>query len=136
MTSTSPVRFPDLRDPSVMTRRAWVLVVLNLLIPGSAQLMAGNRKLGRFGTRATFALWGLAVIAALVYFLARPVFITIATNYFVLWIAQAVILFYVVLWIVLTLDTLRLIRIVRVGPRARAAVAGVAIVATETSVDP
>jgi len=129
MTSTSPVRFPDLRDPSVMTRRAWVLVVLNLLIPGSAQLMAGNRKLGRFGTRATFALWALVVIGAVVYFLARPVFITIATNYFVLWIAQAVILFYVVLWVVLTLDTLRLIRIVRVGPRARAAVAGVTIVA-------
>ena len=48
MSAVSPVRYPDLRDPSVMTRRAWVLVVINLLIPGSAQLLAGNRRLGRF----------------------------------------------------------------------------------------
>jgi len=36
-----------------MTRRAWILVGLNILIPGSAQLLAGNRKLGRFGVGST-----------------------------------------------------------------------------------
>ncbi len=129
MSTTSPVRYPDVRDKSVMTRRAWVLVILNVLIPGSAQLIAGNRRLGRFGVSTTFVLWALAVIAAVLYFLARPQFITLATNYFVLWIVQAAILFYAVVWVVLTLDTLRLIRLVRVGERARAAVAGLAIVA-------
>jgi polyisoprenyl-teichoic acid--peptidoglycan teichoic acid transferase len=129
MTSANPVRYPDLRDPSVMTRRAWVLVVLNLLIPGSAQLMAGNRRLGRFAVSATFVLWALVIIAALLFFLARPTFVTIATNYFVLWAVQAGILFYAVLWIVLTFDTLRLIRLVRVAERARALVAGLAVVA-------
>ncbi|MBX3099107.1 MAG: LCP family protein [Salinibacterium sp.] len=129
MTSTSPVRYPDTRDPSVMTRRAWVLVVLNLLLPGSAQLLAGSRRLGRFAVGTTFVLWALVAIGLLVYTLARPVFITIATNYFSLWLAQAAILFYAALWVVLTLDTLRLIRLVRVGERARAAVAGLAIVA-------
>ena len=129
MSAVSPVRYPDLRDPSVMTRRAWVLVVLNFLIPGTAQLLAGSRRLGRFGTRATFVLWALVVIAVAVFFLARPVFITIATNPIALWAVQAAILFYAGLWIALTLDTLRLVRLVRVGPRARAAVAGVAVVA-------
>ena len=112
-----------------MTRRAWILVVLNLLIPGSAQLMAGNRRLGRFGTRATFVLWGLVVVGVVVYTLARPVFITVATHPLTLWVVQGALLFYAVLWVVLTLDTLRLIRLVRVGERARAAVAGFAIVA-------
>lgn len=129
MTATSPVRYPDLRNPDVMTRRAWVLVVLNVLIPGSAQLLAGNRRLGRFAVVTTFILWALVIAGVLVYVLARPTFITIATNYFVLWIAQAGILFYAVLWIVLSLDTIRLVRLVRVGPRARAAVAGLAVVA-------
>lgn len=129
MTSLSPVRNPDLRDTSVMTRRAWVLVVLNVLIPGSPQLIAGNRRLGRFAVSTTFILWALVIIAVLLFVLARPTFITIATNYFALWIAQAAILFYAVLWIVLSFDTLRLIRLVRVGPRARAAVAGLAVVA-------
>ncbi|CAN5124884.1 hypothetical protein BH09ACT5_BH09ACT5_24120 [soil metagenome] len=129
MSSTSPVRYPDLRDPSVMTRRAWVLVALNLLIPGSAQLLAGNRRLGRFATRATFVLWALVIIALGLFALQRAVFITIATNFIVLWAVQAVIVFYIVLWVVLTLDTLRLVRLVRVGERARAFVAGLAVVA-------
>ena len=30
-----------------MTRRAWTLVLLNVLIPGSAQVLAGSRRLGR-----------------------------------------------------------------------------------------
>lgn len=128
MTSTSPVRYPDLRDPSVMTRRAWVLLVLGLLIPGSPQLIAGNRRVGRFAVTTTFILWALVIVAALVYFLARPTFITIATNPFVLYVVQAAILFYAVLWIALSFDTLRLIRLVRVAPRARAAVAGLAVV--------
>ena len=129
MSQASPVRSPDLRNPSVMTRRAWVLVALNVLIPGSAQLLAGSRRLGRFAVTTTFILWALAVVALLGYFLARPMFITVATNPLVLWVVQAAILFYAVLWIILTLDTIRLIRLVRVGPRARAAVAGLAIVA-------
>lgn len=129
MTSTSPVRYPDLRDPSVMTRRAWVLLGLGVVIPGAPQLLAGSRRLGRFAVTSTFILWALAVIAALLYFLARPAFITIATNPWVLYLAQAAILFYAVLWIVLTFDTLRLIRLVRVAPKARAAVAVLAVAA-------
>ncbi|MFM9877589.1 MAG: LCP family protein [Rhodoglobus sp.] len=129
MTTTgSPVRYPDIRSPRLMTRRAWVLVVLNILIPGSAQLLAGNRRLGRFGVGSTFVLWMLVVIGALLYFLARSTFITVATNPFVLWAAQAAIVFYVVLWVVLTLDTLRLVRFVNVGERARFLVAGLSVV--------
>jgi LCP family protein required for cell wall assembly len=127
--AASPVRNPDLRNPEVMTRRAWILVVLNLLIPGSAQLLAGDRRLGRFGVRSTFVLWALVVIALVVFSLQRAVFITIATNFIVLWVVQALIVFYVVLWLLLTFDTLRLVRLVRVGERARAFVAGLAVVA-------
>lgn len=127
MSTTSPVRYPDMNAPALMTKRAWWLVVLNILIPGSAQLLAGNRRLGRFGVASTFVLLALVVIALLVFNLAQSVFITIATNWFALWVLQAGIVFYVVLWIVLTLDTLRLVRLVRVP--ARGFVAGLAVVA-------
>jgi LCP family protein required for cell wall assembly len=112
-----------------MARRAWILVVLNVLIPGSAQLLAGNRRLGRFGVVSTFVLWALVALAALGYFLARATFITVATNSFVLWMLQAAIVFYLVLWVVLTLDTLRLVRLVRVPSPVRTIVAGLAVVA-------
>lgn len=128
MSSTSPVRYPDLRNAEVMTRRAWVLLLVGLVIPGSAQLLAGNRRLGRFAVVTTFILWTAITLGLLAYTLARPAFITVATNGMVLWLAQAALVFYGVLWIVLGLDTLRLIRLVRVGERARVAVAGLAVV--------
>ncbi|HPG76995.1 MAG TPA: LCP family protein [Rhodoglobus sp.] len=127
--ASSPVRYPNTRSPEVMTRRAWVLVVLNILIPGSAQLLAGSRRLGRFGVGSTFVLWGLIAIGALVYFLGRTAFITIATNSFALWVLQGVIIFYVVLWVVLTLDTLRLVRFVNVEGNARIFVAVLSVAA-------
>ena len=36
----------------MMTKRGWWLVLLNLLVPGSAQVLAGNRRLGRIGLGA------------------------------------------------------------------------------------
>ncbi len=128
MSAVGNVRTPDVTNAEAMTRRAWWLVALNILIPGSVQLIAGNRGLGRFAVRSTFVLWGLAVIIALLYFFARPLLITVATTPITLWVLQALIAFYVVLWVILTLDTLRLLRLVRVGPGARAFVAGIAVV--------
>ncbi len=124
----STVRDPDTQSPEAMTKRAWVLVALNILIPGSAQLLAGSRPLGRFGVRATFALWVLVVVAVAVYVVWQPTFITVATHPITLWIVQGVIVFYVVLWVVLTFDTLRLIRLVKVEPSVRALVAVLSVV--------
>jgi LCP family protein required for cell wall assembly len=144
-TSTSarrnaPSRYPEdslgagstLRRPSpltqgVMTRRAWFLVVANLLIPGSAQVLAGSRRLGRFGLGATLALWALVVAAVVVYFLAPSVIFAVATNPFGLWGAQLLLVGYALLWIVLTVDTLRLVRLVRVRARMRPVVAAFSI---------
>ena len=53
VSASNPVRYPDVHEPAIMTKRAWWLVALNFLIPGSAQLLAGNRRLGRLGVRAT-----------------------------------------------------------------------------------
>ncbi|MEP6480579.1 MAG: LCP family protein [Rhodoglobus sp.] len=124
MTAAQPVRYPDVKSAKVMTRRAWVLVILGILIPGTAQMLAGNRRFGRFAVGSTFVLWALAIIAALVYFLAYSTFVTVGTNSFVLWIVQAAIVFYAALWIVLMVDTLRLVRLVRLAPAARGLVAG------------
>lgn len=120
---TTPVRNPDLTSREVMTKRAWWLVVLNVLIPGSAQVLAGSRKLGRFGLGATLLLWA-ALIALLVgWFAAREFTITLLTNYWMLWVLQLGLVFYAVLWLILTVDTLRLVRLIRAKPGARPLVA-------------
>lgn len=112
-----------------MTRRAWWLVVLNILIPGSAQVLAGNRRLGRFGLGSTIVLWVIAAAAIVLYFAAQPLLLSIGTNLIVLFVAQVGLAFYVVLWVILTLDTLRLVRLVRTRPSARALIAGFAVIA-------
>ncbi|OAN33146.1 transcriptional regulator [Plantibacter sp. H53] len=126
-TAAKPMRYPDTRSREVMTKRAWWLVVLNLLIPGSAQVLAGNRKLGRFGLFCTLSLWVVAIVAVVAYLLWPAPVITIATNWFTLTAVQVLLALYAVLWVVLTLDTLRLVRLVRASPNARL---GVALFAT------
>src|SRR5262245_1220281 len=69
-----PASSPGLLDPvlqratagdraaRVRYRRALMLMVMTLLVPGSAQLVAGNRRVGRIATR----IWAALLAAALV----------------------------------------------------------------------
>ncbi|MFB8147839.1 LCP family protein [Microbacterium sp. NPDC056003] len=122
-----PLRYPDASSRAMMTRRGWWLVLLNFLLPGSAQALAGNRRLGRIGLGATLAMWLTAVLSVLCALLWQSVFLTIATNWVVLVAAQVLLVAYAVLWIVLTVDTLRLVRLVRTGRAARFGIAALAI---------
>lgn len=117
--TASPFRHPDLRVPALMTRRAWWLVVLNFVIPGSAQVLAGNRRLGRLGLAATLVMWLIGVLGILAWFLWRTAALSIVTNSWVLTGAQLLLAGYALLWLVLTIDTLRLVRLVRAAPGAR-----------------
>lgn len=125
----SVLRDPDRSDRAFMTKRAWWLVGLNVLVPGSAQLLAGSRRLGRFGLGATVTLWALLVLGVLVSVLLPDTVLVLATNSFVLVLLAVALVFYACLWLVLTLDTLRLVHFVRVEPVARGFVAGLSLVA-------
>lgn len=126
---TSVLRDPDRTDSSFMTKRAWWLVVLNLLVPGSAQVLAGDRRLGRFGLGATLVLWVLVVLGVVGFVLARETMLSVFTNSIVLGVVVVLLAFYAALWIILTLDTLRLVRLVRIAPVARGFVGGLAVAA-------
>lgn len=124
----SPIRYPELGSTTVMTKRGWWLVVLNFVVPGSAQVLAGNRRLGRFGLGATLTLWTLALLLGVAYLLWPAAVLTIFTSTFGLWAAAAVLGFYAVIWVILTLDTIRLVRLVKAAPSARPFIAGCAAV--------
>lgn len=124
----SPIRHPDTASRPLMTRRGWWLVGMNILIPGSAQVLAGDRRLGRFGLGATLALWVALAAAIVTWFAAPTVIYTIASNSIALWVIALGLVFYAVLWLVLTFDTLRLVRLVRTQPSARAPIAALATV--------
>jgi len=116
-----------------MAKRGWWLIALNVLVPGSAQVLAGNRRLGRFGLGATLLSWFLVIVAAGLALFARPalLWLTIGGGFFsaaVLTLVQVLLIGYVVLWIVLTFDALRLVRLVKVPAASRFAIPVVALV--------
>lgn len=128
MTIAHPIRYPDATSPHFMTKRGWWLVAFNALIPGSAQILAGNRRLGRFGLTATLLLWTLAIVTGVVYLLWPRAIFSIFTQTLALFVVQALLVVYAVIWIVLTFDTLRLVRLVKAAPRARPAIAAFSVI--------
>lgn len=128
MTAAGPVRNPDTGSLPLMTRRAWWLVVLNVLVPGSAQVLAGNRRLGRWGLASTLVFWAFAVVAVVSAVVAHRVVFDVVTNTVSLTVVQVFLTYYAALWLVLTVDTLRLVRFVNLRPVARGLVAGLAVV--------
>lgn len=128
MTQTqSPIRHPDQSSGSEMTARGWVLVVANIVLPGLAQVLAGNRKLGRFGLLATLLLAAMAASAGVLWLMNPAALLALAASATVMLVLQLVSIGYLMLWIVLTLDTLRLVRLIKTKPGHRWWIAGVAL---------
>ncbi|QZY51152.1 LCP family protein [Leucobacter tenebrionis] len=125
-----PLRNPDLSAGPLMSKRARWLVVLGFLLPGSAQVLAGSRRLGRLGLIATFVLLAGGVVALLGLLVARVATLSFFTNDIVLLVVQILLFAYAVLWLVLGIDTLRLTRLVRVPRNWRAPVAILSVILT------
>ncbi|WP_430592355.1 LCP family protein [Humidisolicoccus flavus] len=111
-----------------MTRRGWWLVVAGFLLPGSAQLLAGNKKLGRVGIIASITLISLLLITAVVFLVWRVGVFTLFGSSIALVIIEALLILYALLWLALAIDTFRLVRLTRVRERAKAGIAVLAAV--------
>jgi LCP family protein required for cell wall assembly len=121
MSSISPFRNIDRATPAHLLKRAIWLIALSFLIPGSPQLIAGNRKIGRVGIVATMTYWALFVLAAILFVVNRSWLIFLVTAPVVGIILAAFLIIYAILYAVLALDTLRLLRLIRLPQRARLA---------------
>lgn len=111
-----PLRNPDVTSPPLMTKRARWLVVLGFVLPGSAQVLAGNKRLGRFGLTMTIIMLVFGVVALLGFLVARVFTLSVFTNTWFLLGLQIALAVYAIVWVILGLDTLRLTTLVRVTP--------------------
>jgi LCP family protein required for cell wall assembly len=107
------------RDAGRDRRRAITLLLMSLVLPGSAQMAAGNRALGRIALR----VWGgVVVVAALLGILAlidRQVALTVLTHRWTLAVLQVVLIGIAVGWAALLVDAWRLGRPDRLPQRDR-----------------
>ena len=124
----APIRV-DTRAPGQARRgrrRSLTLLALTAVLPGSAQLAAGNRRLGRFALRVWLAMWGAAALVALLALVSRSAALTVLTHRWTLLVVQVVLLAWAVLWAVLFVDAWRLGQPARLPRRDRRGAAGAA----------
>ncbi|GAA4398177.1 hypothetical protein GCM10023168_03940 [Fodinibacter luteus] len=117
----APIRV-DTRAPGTTRRdrrRAVTLLGLTVVLPGTAQLAAGHRSLGRFALRVWLGVVGVAVLVGLLALVSRTAALTLLTHRWTLAVLQAVLLGIAVLWAVLLVDAWRLGRPDRLPRRDR-----------------
>ena len=106
----APIRV-DTRTPGDARRgrrRSLTLLALTVVMPGTAQLAAGNRSLGRFALRVWVGMWAAVALVALLALVNRTAALTVMTHRWTLLAIQVVLLAWAVLWAVLLVDAWRL----------------------------
>jgi LCP family protein required for cell wall assembly len=80
------------------------MLLMTLLVPGSAQLAGGNRRIGWVGLRIWLTLVAAGVIALASVFLARSALLAIFTTGWLLWLSSWVVLALGLFWSFLFLN--------------------------------
>jgi LCP family protein required for cell wall assembly len=101
-------RSADDRAESVRWRRAVTLMLMTLVLPGSAQLVAGNRRVGRWVLR----IWAASVLLVLLVvglsMLNHGVVFWMASNTYLLGFARILLIALAIAWALLLVDAWRL----------------------------
>ena len=99
---------PDARLARVRFRRALTLLGMTLLVPGSAQLVAGRKQVGRIAMRIWFALVGTLALVVLIGLLWPGFIYWLLSNTFMLGLIRLVLFGLAVGWAALLVDAWRL----------------------------
>ena len=98
------------RSERVKLRRGLTFLLMTLVLPGSAQVAAGNRRVGRTALRVWAALWVLAILTGLFVLVWRSAAITVLAGPLTLRVLQVLLVVLGVGWALLFLDAWRIAR--------------------------
>jgi len=96
------------RAAKVRFRRALSLMAMTLVLPGSAQLVAGNRRIGRWAVRITLTALAVGAVVALTSYFWHGLAFWLGTSLWVLTLARLVLIVLGVGWVALFVDAWRL----------------------------
>ncbi len=113
------------RAQRVRFRRALTLMLMTLVVPGSAQLVAGNRRVGRLALRIWFGLVLLAVLSLGASMVWHSVALKASFNPLLLLVLQLVLMGLAVGWAYLFVDAWRLGQPLTLQRQHRLAVVGI-----------
>jgi len=113
------------RAARVRFRRALSLMAMTLVIPGSAQLTAGNRKVGRAAVSIWFALLAIGLVTGVVLLVSPAVAVTLATETWLLLLVRLALMAGAIGWAYLFVDAWRIGQPLTLGLGHRRAIVGV-----------
>ncbi|EON23074.1 cell envelope-related transcriptional [Nocardioides sp. CF8] len=119
-------RFTTLdRAQRVRFRRAVALMVMTVLVPGSAQLVAGNRRVGRIAMRVWLGLIATGLLSVVISYFSHGFAFWAISNTWVLGLVRIVLMALAVGWALLFMDAWRLGQPLGLQRQHRLAVVGV-----------
>ncbi|WP_372696917.1 LCP family protein [Arthrobacter sp. JSM 101049] len=124
----NPVREPEGASPRIRTKRAFFLLALTVFIPGGAQVVAGNRTLGRRVLAVTLACWAVILGALVVALVNRGVLIELLAKPQVQLVLAIVLALLAIGWVLMFINTLLIIRPALLTPGIRGLVAACAVI--------
>ncbi|MGJ9421145.1 LCP family protein [Aeromicrobium sp. CF3.5] len=92
----------------IQFRRGLTLTLMTLVMPGSAQLVTGNKKVGRIAVRIWLGVLALGAVLLLVSMVSRRGLFVLATNSTLLHLGTWLLIAGAIAWVVLMLDAWRL----------------------------
>ena len=113
----TPFRNVDRADSRQLVKRARWIIVLNLFVPGSVQVVAGNKRLGRIGILFTFGFWAFLALSLLFALVSKVALFTLVTSPVLATPIGIGFVIYAILIVVSTLDALRLMYVHRITSR-------------------
>src|SRR3954452_25344969 len=114
----------DVALSRIQFRRAITLLMMTLLVPGSAQLVAGRRSVGRLALRVWLAVCGLLAVVVLVGFMWHGLIYWLASNTVMLGLVRVALCALAVGWALLFVDAWRLGQPLELQQRQRLAMVG------------
>ncbi|WP_248582894.1 LCP family protein [Nocardioides sp. InS609-2] len=113
------------RAARVRFRRAVSLMLMTLVLPGSAQLVAGNRRVGRIALRIWFALVLLGLVALVTSITSRDFAFWAVSNTLLLGVLRLALMALAIGWAALFVDAWRIGQPLSLRQNHRLAVVGV-----------
>ena len=92
----------------IRLRRCLTLLVMTLVLPGSAQLVAGSKRLGRIAVRLWLALLAVALMLVVIAFVRRSLLLTLVTDPRWLLMLRVALIVVALGWVALLCDAWRL----------------------------
>lgn len=112
------------RAARVRFRRAVTLMLMTLLLPGSAQLVAGNKRVGRIALRIWFLVLLLGLVSLVAVLLDRQLAFWVASNTLLLGLLRVLLMAAAVGWAALFMDAWRIGQPLSLQQSQRLAVVG------------